>query len=142
MRGFNGNHEYGNGCYVPNLVIDDVRIVDEKGNNKVTEISIMADAGNTIPDGAYDENGNPSDTVFHNRGVNDPIVHIKGAIYYYEVKDASGNVIKTIEIPNVNPYYAPQYLEVKNNSQNGYQVYLKSYPFWMNTETRGDITVR
>ena len=142
MRGFNGNHEYGNGCYVPNLVIDDVRIVDEKGNNKVTEISIMADYGVSIPDGAYDENGNPSDTVFHNRGVNDPIVHIKGAIYYYEVKDASGNVIKTIEIPNVNPYYAPEYLEVKNNSQNGYQVYLKSYPFWMNTETRGDIVVR
>ena len=52
------------------------------------------------------------------------LIHIEGAI------SADGNV-------NINPYNPPEFIEVKNNEENGYTVYVKNYPFWENTEFTG-----
>jgi len=47
-----------------------------------------------------------------------------------------------VDNKNLNPYIPPEFIEVKNNDANGYQVYIVSYPFWENTDLRGNITVK
>lgn len=137
FRANTANHIFGNKCYFPNVIIDNVKFVDKSGKPCLTELYLASDSGKVengafqIPDGSYDENKKV--TAFYYRGVNDPIVHLADGIYYYNIKDASGNIIKTIEIPNVNPYNPPEFIKVINNSENGYTVYVKDYSFWNNT---------
>ena len=117
VRIMSANHNFGYTCHFCNLVVDDVRFIDRNGKNILTEIAIV-----------FDYQCDPSAT-FNYRGVGDPNIHIAGEVC------SDGKV-------NINPYQPPEFLEVKNNSQNGYTVYLKNYPFWANTEIKGDIEVR
>jgi hypothetical protein len=106
------NHVFGNECYFPSLVVDNVKIVDESGKQVLTEINVVDDY-NTDPN-----------AEFPYRGVNDPNVHVAGEMCQ------DGKI-------NVNPYNPPASLKVINNDANGYTVYIKDYPFWDNTALDG-----
>ena len=112
FRAMTANHDFGNECYFPNVIIDNVRFFDADRNPQLDEINVVADH-------FY----NP-EIEFSYRGVNDPKVHILGEI----CQDGK---------PNVNVYNPPKFVKVLNNEQNGYKVFVKDYPFWSETELIG-----
>ncbi len=109
FRAMTANHDFGNECYFPNLVVDNVKFTDLDGNPILTEINVASDFQTSL------------EAPFPYRGVNDPKVHLLGEIC------ADGK-------PNINVYNPPKFVKVLNNEQNGYKVFIKDYPFFKNTE--------
>ncbi len=107
FRAYSANHDFGYTTYFPNVIIDNLVI---KGKT---------DGLNLLYVNSYNPNAE-----FPYRGISDPNIHIDGAVCV-DGKE------------NVNPYTPPQFIEVKNNDQNGYTVYVVNYPFFDNTELRG-----
>jgi hypothetical protein len=102
------NHDYGYKTYLPNVIIDNLKIQNAK-----PEVNLFSDFSMK-----------PNAAGLYYRSIYDPNLAIEGA----PAPDGK---------PNVNPYTPPEFNSVINNENNGYELTLPDVPFFRDTKLTG-----
>ena len=102
------NHDYGYKTYLPNVIIDNLKIQNAK-----PEVNLFSDFSMK-----------PNAAGLYYRSIYDPNLAIEGA----PAPDGK---------PNVNPYTPPEFISVINNENNGYELTLPDVPFFRDTKITG-----